>query len=56
MILSRAQRRATFVDFVEFMRNESEVANDPTYSREALSKVSDKKPVKFDQFKAPKGG
>ena len=56
MILSRAQRRTTFVDFVEFVRKESEVANDPTFSREALSKVIDKKPVNFDQSKALKGG
>ena len=56
MILSRAQGRTTFVDLVEFVRKESEVANDPTFSREALSKVIDKKPIKLDQSKALKGG
>ena len=54
-LLSKAQRRAVFADFVDFVRKESEVANDPTFSREALSKVIDKHPIKVDHSKSSKG-
>ena len=54
-LLSKAQRRALFAEFVDFTRKESEVANDPTFSREALSKVIDKHPIKVDHSKPAKG-
>ena len=43
-IKSRESRRANYNDFVEFIGKESEVASDPTFSKEAMSKVSPKKP------------
>ncbi len=44
IIKSRESRRANFSDFVEFIGKESEVASDPTFSKEAMSKILPKKP------------
>ena len=43
-IKSTKSRRANFRDFVEFIGKESEVASDPTFSKEAMSKLLSKRP------------
>ena len=43
-IKSTKSRRANFRDFVEFIGKESEVASDPTFSKEAMSKIITKRP------------
>ena len=35
-------RRSSFSDFVTFVENESDIANNPTYSNEALTNVASK--------------
>ena len=35
-------RRLLFADFVTFLENESDIANNPTYSKEALTKIASK--------------
>ena len=52
IISFRNYRRVVFYDFVSFIRMESELANDPTYSPGALSKAIDKRAPKNEKFKA----
>ena len=54
IISFRNCRRVAFCDFVSFIRKESELANDPTYSPGALSKATDKRAPKNEKFKAPR--
>ena len=54
IISFRNCRRVTFCDFVSFIRKESELANDPTYSPGALSKATDKRAPKNEKFKVPR--
>ena len=35
-------RKPSFSDFVTFVENESDIANNPTYSKEALTKIASK--------------
>ena len=49
IIKSTKMRRANFGDFVEFIGKESEVASDPTFSKEAMSKIVSKRP--FNSFR-----
>ena len=54
IISFRDCRRVAFCDFVSFIRKESELANDPTYSPGALSKAIDKRVPKNEKIKAPR--
>ena len=51
-IKTRESRRVNFSDFVEFIGKESEVASDPTFSKEAMSKILPKK--SSNSFRPPR--